>query len=312
MEEIILRFPHLAEKIFQKLTNEGLARSREVERLWQKFIDEKNYPWLRIVNIPTILQDGNSYMHLAAQYGQMDIFEMILSGEENKNPKNLNGETPFIVACTKGRMNIAIILLNKSNELAIDLNMEDNYGRTGFHQACLKGHSEVTEIIVKNAASNNIDLNSKDNFGRTAFSNACSMGHLEVAEMIMKNAAKIDLNLKDNYGRTAFHHACLMGHSEIAEIIMKNAAKIDLNMKDEDGDTAFHLACWRACWPVDSRTEELGKIKIVDMMIEQSVSLELDLKAKNNDDKTGYQLAKEEGATDIVNLIQTKMRNLVV
>ena len=40
MEEIILRFPHLAEKIFQKLTNEGLARSREVERLWQKFIDD--------------------------------------------------------------------------------------------------------------------------------------------------------------------------------------------------------------------------------------------------------------------------------
>ena len=80
MEEIILRFPHLAEKIFEKLTNEGLAKSREVERLWQKFIDEKNYLWLRIVNIPTILQEGNSYMHLAARYGQMDMFEMILKG----------------------------------------------------------------------------------------------------------------------------------------------------------------------------------------------------------------------------------------
>ena len=59
-------------------------------------------------------------------------------------------------------------------------------------------------------------------------------------------------------------------------------------------------------------TKELGKIKIVDMMIEQSVSLELDLKAKNNENKTGYQLAKEKGRTDIVNLIQTKMPNLVV
>ena len=83
-------------------------------------------------------------------------------------------------------------------------------------------------------------------------------------------------------------------------------------MKDNGGNTAFHLAC---LW-TSSRTIELGKIKIVDMMIEQSVSLELDLKAKNNENKTGYQLAKEKRRTDIVNLfcnlIQTKMPNLVV
>ena len=48
------------------------------------------------------------------------------------------------------------------------------------------------------------------------------------------------------------------------------------------------------------------------MMIEQSVSLELDLKAKNNENKTGYQLAKENFTTDVVNLIQTKMPNLAV
>jgi hypothetical protein len=32
------------------------------------------------------------------------------------------------------------------------------------------------------------------------------------------------------------------------------------------------------------------------MMIKQSVSLELDLEAKNNENKTGYQLAKADGA----------------
>ena len=177
MEEIILRFPHLAEKIFQKLTNEGLAKSREVERLWQKFINEKNYPWLRIVNIPTILQNGNTYMHLAAQCGQTDLFEMILSEEDNKNPKNCIGETPFIVACTKGHMNIAIILLNKSNEFAIDLNIKDRFGRTAFHRACENGHSEIVEMLIKNASSTNIDLNIKDRIGCTAFHCACVNNH---------------------------------------------------------------------------------------------------------------------------------------
>ena len=105
MRDLILRFPHVAEQIFQQLDNKSLAKCRNVERLWQKFIDERNYPWLRIVNIPTILHYRNTYMHLAAQCSQTDMFEIILEEEENKNPKNDAGETPFLVACRKGRMN---------------------------------------------------------------------------------------------------------------------------------------------------------------------------------------------------------------
>ena len=76
--------------------------------------------------------------------------------------------------------------------------------------------------------------------------------------------------------------------------------KIDLNCKDKCGNTCFHDAC------------DFGCFKIVDMMIEHSESLELDLKAKNSDGKTGYQLAKARGATYIANLIQTKMPSLAV
>ena len=61
--------------------------------------------------------------------------------------------------------------------------------------------------------------------------------------------------------------------------------KIDLNCKDKCGNTCFHDAC------------DFGCFKIVDMMIDHSESLELDLKAKNSDGKTGYQLAKPRGAT---------------
>ena len=83
---------------------------------------------------------------------------------------------------------------------------------------------------------------------------------------------------------------------------MKNSSelKIDLNTADNCGLTAFHLACRN------------GRIRIIDMMIEQSEFLELDLKAEDRDDKTGYQLAKYHERTDIVNLIQTKMPCLAV
>ena len=52
------------------------------------------------------------------------------------------------------------------------------------------------------------------------------------------------------------------------------------------------------------------------MMIEQSESFQLDLKAKDSDSKTGYQRAKEYAKyhrkTDVVNLIKTKMPSLAM
>ena len=152
MEQLILRFPHVAEQIFQQLDNEDLAKCRKVKKLWQKFIDERNYPWLRIVNIPTILQDGNTYMHLAAQCGQPDVFEKIIIEEENKNAKNHRGETPFLVACRRGQLNIALILLKKADELQIDLKAKDNVDHTAFHLACSNDHSDIAEMIMKSTS----------------------------------------------------------------------------------------------------------------------------------------------------------------
>ena len=77
MEDLIPRFPHLMEQILQKLDNESLVKSRKVARIWQQFIDQKNYPWVRIVRIPAILNEDNTYLHLAAAYNQIDMFEVI-------------------------------------------------------------------------------------------------------------------------------------------------------------------------------------------------------------------------------------------
>ena len=73
-----------------------------------------------------------------------------------------------------------------------------------------------------------------------------------------------------------------------------------MNIKDRYGRTAFHTACSR------------GHVRIVDIMIEQSESLELDFKAKDKFGETGYQSARENRQIDVVNLIQTRMPSLAV
>ena len=198
MKGVILRFPHLAEQILQKLDNEGLAKSREVEQFWQKFIDERNYLWLRIVNIPTILVKENTkfntYLHLTAYCGQIDAFEMILNEDSNKDPKNHWDETPYLFACRKGHMNISAMILKKSAELDIDLNKRDVGDYTAFHLACQFGHLEVAEMILENASRLKLDLNTKNQCGKTAFHICCMEGHSKIAEMIMNYSSKLKID----------------------------------------------------------------------------------------------------------------------
>ena len=89
IQELILRFP----QIFQKLNNESLSKCREVTTSWKNFIGGRNYPWLRMVNIPTMLKKGNIYLHLAAESGHIEAFKEAFGEEADKNVKN------FISSC---------------------------------------------------------------------------------------------------------------------------------------------------------------------------------------------------------------------
>ena len=121
IQDLIIKFPHLPEKIFQKLGCESLFKIREVARSWQNIIDGRNYPWLCIVNVPTILKERNSYLHLASKTGQIEAFKMALNQEEDKNIKNELGQTSFHLACVNCRPKI-VNLLMKSTDFEINFN----------------------------------------------------------------------------------------------------------------------------------------------------------------------------------------------
>ena len=93
----MLKFPHLFEQTVCKLNNESLFKSREVARSWKYFINERNYPWLCIVNIPTILKHSNTYLHLTAETGQIDAFKRALSEGLDINIKNIFDIVVFFI-----------------------------------------------------------------------------------------------------------------------------------------------------------------------------------------------------------------------
>ena len=268
MEEMILRFSHLAEKIFQNLNDEGLAKCRESGSLWQTFIDERNYPWVRIVNIPTILQNGRTYLHLAVRNGQIDMVEKIM-------------------------MN--------SVEFGIDLNAKDSrLGLTAFHHTCSLGKVKIAELFIDKYLALNIDLNSKCNIGETSFFFACVFGHTKIAEILVKNSQNIKMELNSQTSKfllsSPFHFACSANHFNIVEMMIRNSDFFNFGFaaKDVDKNTGFHNAC------------SFGSKEVVDIIIRNSKTFDFDLTAKDINGETGIQLAKKYGYSSIVNIIKAE------
>jgi hypothetical protein len=125
MDSIVLKFPHLFELISRKLNRESLFKSRQVARSWTYLINERNYPWLCVVNIPTVLPKSDRYLHLAAGTGQLNAFKTALSEEEDKNIKDSHGVTFFHLACFYGCFNIVVNSI-ESACLNIDVNVEND------------------------------------------------------------------------------------------------------------------------------------------------------------------------------------------
>ena len=81
---------------------------------------------------------------------------------------------------------------------------------------------------------------------------------------------------------------------------MKNSAEFNimLNGKNKIGMSAFHWVCGN------------DHTSIIEMMISKAESLKLDLAARNNRRRTGYEVAKYNGESEAVNLIKSKLCSL--
>ena len=255
MDEVMSRFPYLMERILKIMDDKGLVKSRELSRRLQGFIDRREYPWLRIVKIPTRLKSGDTYLYLSAEYGQLGMFEWILEIESKsslrESDKNLlyeNSSSSFFVACRFGRVEIAKMLQKKLHELKIDFMQEANsvnwlhqnsilgdepeslrfdpllktmYVERGFQLACRAGHSNIVEMLIFNSESLKFDLTVKTIFGHTGFHLACGAGHVNVVEMLMDKSKfiNLDLNAKDIQGYTGFQLAVNRGIVDVIHLI---------------------------------------------------------------------------------------------
>ena len=101
---------------------------------------------------------------------------------------NEKGETAFHLACYRGHLKIANILMK---ELNIDLNLKNCDGQTAFQMACSYGKANIVEMMIDNKDSWNFDLKNKDITGKNGFQLAKENGQIDVVNLIKKKIPSI-------------------------------------------------------------------------------------------------------------------------
>ena len=227
MEEIISRFSHLSEKIFNLLDNNGLEKSRKVDRHWNVYIANQKFYSIRIIKttVEQFREVGPAWNNFFAKCTTKSITDLLKALQcfylEQKMSRGLTnctlvgslnlpkGITPLHIAAYSGDLVLLKAIFERNQEY-----QKDGWGCTPLHYAAHSGHLEMCEYITQTFENGNTGTNS----GETSLHEAAYHGHSKTFKILVKNA--VDNNPADRAGWTPLHYAALHGHLEIFQFLM--------------------------------------------------------------------------------------------
>ena len=140
MEEVLLRFVHLAEDIFDSLDDKSLVNCKKVSKIWNSFIEGQKFPWIRLIKRH---DEKSNKKHTDCQQKWRKLFQKTKFEDVRQFAKRLQrkflGTTLFQIACIDGQSKIVEALMQKSAKINIDHNAKDGcFSKTAFHMpACM-------------------------------------------------------------------------------------------------------------------------------------------------------------------------------
>ena len=169
---------------------------------------------------------GARAIHLAANFGDLEMLNLLLDGGADIEAKDQTGQTPLLIAAATNNLKVVKVLLDRGADKEA---RESGKGQTPLMRACRLGFLEIAVTLVANGA----DINAVDSAGRSplklaATSNSyVTVGGGALIEYLVKNGA--DLNMKESAGYTALSWAMQDIHDpiqrKIADLLRKLGAK---------------------------------------------------------------------------------------
>ena len=152
--------------------------------------------------------------------GRIPLLRVFVNHGGDLTLRNLNDETPLLVACKASRLDVIHYLLT---ETSVSVNEIDQNKRTALHFACMIGKKDVFDALVDKYKA---DIHLTDIWGYSAlfFAARLQKGNigLEMVKILLERG--IEVNLVDKNYNTALFYACLKGNFKVAKYLLENGA----------------------------------------------------------------------------------------
>jgi len=175
---------------------------------------------------------GNTFLHYAATFGNIEAVHMLLSCGANAAIANVNGVIPLYRAAEDNYLDVARLLLPKMHSTGA-CDVPTRYGATSLHAAVKKDYIDFARLLIRHGAG----LDVQDNAGETPLHAAASRGQKDMVELLLKGGARV--RIKNRNGIRPSGDAGAMGHTELERILEKAERDRALSgvESDDDGDS---------------------------------------------------------------------------
>ena len=290
MEEILLRFPHIGEKIFDLMDDISFASCRKVCQTWKSFIENQKSFWTRII----VAYERKVSKRPTENDELCELIRKMINKEKNESKDPTESDIKRLSESLK-KLSLAT-LRNFSRKLlkenlqrwrnrrctwctckpsffssycighpqflapcAVPNLVEHTRGNTSLHIAAESGETEIFKIMLE---YRNLSFLS-NSCGHTPFFLAVRHGRLEIVEILLQKFKESKrINLKETY--RAFRYVCKNGPTNIADFLIENQDAFFIYPNIE----SFYFACMS------------GNLDIAQIMFQKSEKLRNGLSKK--------------------------------
>ena len=149
MEDMILKFPHIAGNIFGELDDISMINSKEVSKSWRVFLDEEKVQWYRILQKYAELKVRFwDYWKMVIKNTPAGIIKTLAIGTHQffeDNPKFVQKKlqiSPISIVAGSGCFNTYLYVSEKYKKM--------NLYVWPLHHAARAGHLELCKLIIAN------------------------------------------------------------------------------------------------------------------------------------------------------------------
>ncbi|KAF8763623.1 Serine/threonine-protein phosphatase 6 like protein [Argiope bruennichi] len=208
---------------------------------------------LKRVNIHDKANDGFSLLHIAAQFGHLNIMKYLIEIGADINSENDAGTKPIHFAAREGHKDIVQFLLDidpSSKHLTI-------VGQTPVHYAVLGGHIDVLQFLI----DRKFDINASSRKGVLPIHLAVFTNNENILKLLLHLGAfynaifdgstPLKSAQENNYVQCTnlllsvekFFNAVKKNNISEVESCIKN--DVAVNVKNADNISPLHYACWK-------------------------------------------------------------------